>query len=451
VKNILDTFFSLRLIDGLDGDDTRYSKIKKAAESLAEIYRNHPPKLIQAIISGLNPKVNVSEPSIIEVKECLQEEWKAVETAYSEEPVELYRGIILEACLQVTNEADNASIMWLTASDVLPLLDLGKEKDTLLEFMYCLAETAELKCVTEVQEVAFQKIKPISLGETDKPEASTISKSNQTQLFNSIAGAAGKSYINNSNERKTLDVANRYFPHQHPENWAGDFAKIMSDVLAAEFDRLANNAIANDNKCLEYVSASQASLQKAIEKALNEQRLGLQKQQKEFIKYQKNEQTRLNVLWWSEALYSPSLQNSYRDCEKELIAVLMPYDLLGVVKIPTPASVSYMLSETLFKLPDIEFSTPYGFLEVLSKLNKLKEKFPQTLLGEKALASENKVFNIRDLVRAVLTDPDGNNCDDLIARSVVPKDWKCSLPLLARIIFKQEQAYKLAERGEQDD
>ena len=451
MEKILDTFFGLKLINRLDGDDQRYLKIEKAAENLAKIYQENPSKLIPAIISGLNSQVNVLEPSIIQAKECLREEWKSFETVYSDESVNLYRGIILEACSQVAEEGNNAAIMWLTASDVLPLLDFGKEKEVLQQFMFSLAHLAESKSIREIQDVAFQKTKTINLGEISEAEALGISRTNQAQLLDGIGRAVWSTYVDiNGQTVNNNETKNRYGVNNGP-HWAGDVAKIMSSVLASEFDRVARAASSNENKCLEYVSTSQATLQRAIEKALNEQRLSLQKQHKEFIGYQKEEQTRLNVLWWSEALYSPTINNSYRSCEKELAAVLMAYDLLDTVKIPTPASVGYMLSETLSKLPGITFETSCKFLGFLTKLSEQKGGFPQLLLESATAVPENQVLNIRDLVIKVLANFGSNNFDDLIAKSVMPKDWECSLPMLSRAIFKQEQAYRLAGVGGQDE
>ena len=56
---------------------------------------------------------------------------------------------------------------------------------------------------------------------------------------------------------------------------------------------------------------------------------------------------RLDVLWWSEARYSPLLKKGYRDLAPPLTALLAAVDLAAIVPPLAPASVSYVLAETV--------------------------------------------------------------------------------------------------------
>ena len=125
--SILESFLSYGLIENIDGSDERYEKIEQATIALAEKFRGEPSLLIRAIVSGLNPEVSTEDKFVTQAKECLKKEWKAYSTVYTDEPINLFRGMILDACDRVSDDDYNASIMWLSASDVLPLLRLGKE------------------------------------------------------------------------------------------------------------------------------------------------------------------------------------------------------------------------------------------------------------------------------------------------------------------------------------
>ncbi len=59
---------------------------------------------------------------------------------------------------------------------------------------------------------------------------------------------------------------------------------------------------------------------------------------------------RLDVLWWSEALYSPSLARSYRELHPAVAAVAMALDLSNIVPVLAPASVTYVLGESVASL-----------------------------------------------------------------------------------------------------
>ena len=101
MESILESFLSYGLIENIDGNDERYAKIEEATKTLAESYREEPSVLLSAIVSGLNSCVALSDENIVKAKECLQKEWKAYSTAYTDEPLNLFRGMILEACAMV--------------------------------------------------------------------------------------------------------------------------------------------------------------------------------------------------------------------------------------------------------------------------------------------------------------------------------------------------------------
>jgi len=431
---ILDSFLSLGLIESIDGNDERYAKIEQAAQKLAEYYREERDQLIPAILCGLNPNVSLDELPINKAKELLQNEWKAFLTAYTDEPVNLYRSIILEACSQVSEEDNNAAIMWLTACDVFPLLRCGKEEKVLRSFLQSLGRTAEQNAIVGVPDLSFRKEETIKLDELPTP-VFTKKGVDKDDLRERIGGAAGSQYINQDGQQVAGTNPNRYYPHQSPVSWAGDFAERMSEIIASEIEFIEDKSI---NKQME----SLGSLKKSVEKALNEQRLALQRQQNAFLDYQRQEQTRLNVLWWAEALYSTSQKESYRSHFPEIAAVLMPYDLLEEIQLPSPASVVFTLAEAVGKLPECSHDRNYSFYEILTEIRNKRSQLDPCWLETLTSRLDEKNSNIGGMVVRALVD---ENCDfnSLIEASFIPQDWRCSLPELSRAIFRQEQAYRL--------
>lgn len=434
--NVLDSFLNLGLIENIDGSDERYAKIEKSAQQLAEYFREKREQLIPAILSGLNPEVSLDEPTVIKAKELLQAEWKAFLTAYTDEPINLYRSIILEACSLVSEEENNAAIMWLTACDVLPLLKCGKEESALNKFLYSLGCVAEKKSLVSEPELVSRREKPIKLDtfpDIELPET-TI---DEDDLYVKIAGAAGSQYLDTDGQTKAGHNPNRYTT-QNPPHWAGDFANRMSEILFSEFTKIEDRFVASSN-----ILSNVESMRISVEKALNEQRLVLQRQQAEFLAYQKQEQTRLNVLWWAEALYSTSQKESYRVYSPELASVLMPYDLLEEIQTPSPASVAFTLSEAVSKLPKCDHGHLYNFLDLLTNVRSQRFKLDPCWLEQFVSKSKEQVSNIRGVIIRVLID---EHCDleSLISNSFIPQDWRCTLPEISRAIFRQEQAYRLA-------
>ena len=71
-------------------------------------------------------------------------------------------------------------------------------------------------------------------------------------------------------------------------------------------------------------------------------------------------QRRTNLLWWKEALFSPSTRTSYRNMSSPVAATLMAFDMHRLVPTLSPASVAAFLRETVTALPtvDTEQKTP---------------------------------------------------------------------------------------------
>jgi len=408
MKSILDSFLSYGLIDNIDGSDERYEKIELATKKLAERFQEEPSILVRAIISGLNPSVALSDENICKAKECLQDEWKAYSTAYTDEPINLFRGMILEACSMVANEGYNAAIMWLVSSDVLPLLELGKEGELLREFMTSLAYQAESSCIPDDKITKLQKEKVIKLDDIEGLPVGNSVKVNRDNLRDRIGDAAGNTHVDKDGVNTNKGNPNRYWPHNNPAQWAGDFAERMSDEIADVCDEISLNSAKNNKALNEAILQYAVELKNKLENSLNEQRLNTQRHLKEALTVQTQEQTRLNVLWWSEALYSKSLNSSYRYFSNEIATILMPFDLLDEVIAPVPSSVGYTLSETVNKLEGAGFHKKISFYEFLTAIRSDKEHIVPSMLDNLSLPASEEQLNILDLVTiAVMQD----SCD----------------------------------------
>jgi hypothetical protein len=442
MESILESFLSYGLIENIDGNDERYAKIEQATKALAEGFREEPSILVSAIVSGVNPCVELLDENIIKAKECLQMEWKAYSTAYTDEPVNLFRGMILEACAIVADEGFNASIMWLSASDVLPLLELGKEEELLSEFMTSLAYQAESNCIQDSKLAKLQKEKVIKLDEVQELSKFSSVKVDRDEFYTLMGDAAGPTHMNKEGTNVKGGNPNPHWAHNSSHAWTGAFADRMSNAIADEIELVTTKLTKNDNAMITSLDEYKQQLNKSVEQALNEQRLNTQRHLKETLSVQTQEQTRLNVLWWSEALYSKPLNASYREYTSEIATTLMPFDLLDEISVPVPASVGYMLSETVSKLKDINFERKICFYEFLTSLRSHKDDIDSSWLDNLQLPDSDKSLNIIDLIIIVLKK-ETCELDPLIKNSIVPEKWECSLPILSRIIFKQAQAYAI--------
>ena len=396
MRGILETYLGYGLIEGIDGNDERFDKIQTASQSLAERLKEKPQHLISAILEAIFPDSDLSMPVIAMAKECLLNEWKAFRSTYTEEPFILYRGIVLNACDLVAEEGLYASIMWLTACDIVPLLPFGNEKEVVTQFMERLANLAEQNSMVKEDEVKLEKEKVLTF---DKLEFD--------------------------------DLLLKIDDPNDDDDYAYEYAKTQFN----EYNKSLNALIKG-------IESKIQSITESFEKNLNSQRKTTQNIQKNILKSHQKEQTMVKVLWWAEALYCPSQKKSYREFSAEIATAIMPFDLLELLILPTPASVAYTLSETLNKLPNASFEKECSFFEFLETLRNNRQHIDKTELEQLVNLGMQKERHILGLIVTSLIE---EHCDlqTLIHKSFIPSDWKASLPAISQIIFRQAQAYKL--------
>ncbi|EGW21309.1 GTPase-associated system all-helical protein GASH [Methylobacter tundripaludum] len=149
MTDLLTGLLNAGLIENLNGDDERFSKIEQAAKTVAQQLREQPSLLVRAILAGLAADIPEDDPIIVQAEQALVAEWKAVRSVFPDMPVNLLRAILLDACNQVAEEDNNSAILWLTAADTLPLLKLGREEAVICKMLETWARWAEekaLKC-----------------------------------------------------------------------------------------------------------------------------------------------------------------------------------------------------------------------------------------------------------------------------------------------------------------
>jgi len=150
---------------------------------------------------------------------------------------------------------------------------------------------------------------------------------------------------------------------------------------------------------------------------------------------------RLDVLWWSEALYSPSLGCGYREMELPIATVAAVADIAAIVPTLSPVSVSYVLGETVHRLSRIledEEAQPLSFY--LGALAKGKIDFM------KAFPQANPEMRL-PLLGLVVDASGGVAPSEEIFRSRAGLDisLKLSSGEFAMWVFRDVQARRLVE------
>jgi len=432
MNNLLTELLNAGLIENLNGDDERFSKIEQAAKIIAQELREQPPQLIRAILAGLDPDIADDDPIIVQAEQALVAEWKAVRSVFPDMPVNLLRAILLDACNQVVEEENNAAILWLTAADSLPLLRLGREEAVVRKMLEVWAECAEQNALaglglTDVDaeqvttvDLKFPKTTALKPPEVDRPA-----------LLQKVEAASGP---NNSQGQPTTNP-NPHWSNQ-PQHWSYQFAPRMQTLLADELDTLAEKFSQSQLVEIKEVQTYLTKLTKTVNESLVDQQHKVQEARQA-------EQIRLNSLWWSEALYSPSLRCSYRELAPAIATVVMAVDLLNEVALPTTASVGYLLAEAVNRMPDAYFSKKISLQTLLETLGNARDSLDSEWLKTLTAPPDAGRLSLRDGMALVLSGK-AQDVVTTLKRMGANGEFEMSFPQFAHALFRQEQAVQLA-------
>lgn len=151
-----------------------------------------------------------------------------------------------------------------------------------------------------------------------------------------------------------------------------------------------------------------------------------------------NENLKLDTLWWSKSLYSASLNKSYKEFEGKMALIIMVGDLLSLMENAPPASVSYLLFETVANLPDIDIEKEFTLEEIWNFYSQNRDNFPNQSIEQLTLGYQDN-WSLKDFIYFALND-NLSNTDTAISKLIISKDTKMTLPKLAQAIFREECA-----------
>lgn len=158
-----------------------------------------------------------------------------------------------------------------------------------------------------------------------------------------------------------------------------------------------------------------------------------------------NENLKLDTLWWSKALYSHSLNTSYRKFEGMVALIIMVSDLLSLIENAPPASVSYLLFETVANLTDIDIENKLTLKEIWTYYSSSADKLP-TEISSRLTGALYDSWTFSDFVVMALKGSSISEAE-AITKLAIDQDTRISLPSLAQAIFRADSAIQAVRRG----
>lgn len=325
-------FLDIGAID-LKGEDSRLEKLRATAKDLAAVLKKVPAKTISFTMVAADPGVASDDPTIQEAMAALRKQWETVSNAFSGPPVAILRAVLLDAIVQAARADESISVAFVnTARNALAHAETADEAVVWREAVGEIEAKVDAHAEQEWATPEMITVDPLQY----TPPAAVklqykVSTVDRATLQTSIHRSAGPWNGNPSNQ---------YSPSNQPQQWAASFAEHMTEVIGVQLDTLAKGLAPAPVDLSGPLTTLATAVTAHVEKALAS-----------FSGATAGLQRRTNLLWWKEALYSPSVHESYLDLPAFEAAALMALDLHEQVPTYSPASVSAFLKEAIRCLP----------------------------------------------------------------------------------------------------
>lgn len=332
-------FLEVGVID-LKGDDTKLDKLRAATKDISVALRKTPSKTVRFTMVAADPNIASTDPTIEEAMASLRKKWETVANAFTGRPVNILRAILLDAIVQAARSNEAIAVAFVnTARNALPFSETVVEAELWLEAVSELEAKIDARAESEWATPDMITVDPLQYALPVRPSASyeppTVDRSDLKARIHSAAGPWG------------ADPKNAHSPSNQPQQWASVFADKMSSALADVLEEVAGELEPTPVDLSGPLSSLAKAVSTYVENALAS-----------FSGATAGLERRTSLLWWKEALYSPSARSSYLDLHPFDAAALMALDLHEQVPTFSPASVSAFLREAIRCLPEEKEGAP---------------------------------------------------------------------------------------------
>jgi len=333
-QEFLMRFLEIGVIN-LNGDDTKLEKLRATAKDLSAALRKTPAKTVSYTMVAADPSVSSADPVLEEAMAALRKRWETVANAFSGRPVNVLRAVLLDAIVQAAREDDTIAVAFVnTARNALAHAETADEAPIWREAVSEIETRVDARAEAEWATPEMISVEPLRYTAPKASvadfEAPTIERSDLQAKFLSATGPSPGA----------VAPTNPYWPHNQPQDWSREFAKLMSSAIADAVDAMAAELVPSPVDLSEPLSSLAKSVSTHVETVLAS-----------FSGATAGLQRRTNLLWWKEALYSPSAHESYLEMPVFQASALMALDLHEQVPTFSPASVSAFLKEAIRCLP----------------------------------------------------------------------------------------------------
>lgn len=412
------------------------ANIDSLTKAVKEVKKNLTRKKIKSdfipyTLVALDPKVKDSDPVVQQVERIIIKNWPAFKnsvTATNDTSTTYVRAVILESLSQLSkDDGVTASLVWLTARDVIGHYQLDAEENSIRTLLQELADRVEENGQAAwgiSHKLQASKFKGVEISISAVKAAEIDEESLKEQLLDAMVHSA---WSPNAGGGKN--------PHTSAQN-SWQWSKFTAEQSATGITQVVNSALSQQANSISTISSS-------IKKNLD----GYFAQLQPFFEDVNNSiansitanNKRSELLWWKQSLYSRSLNVGYRSLDRLNAAVCMAHDLAELVEPIYPESLDYLLRETLKDVHGDQAAEEYPLTDWLKDSLSLHENIQSTL---KAYAAQEEQRT--PLLNALANTLHSGEITNFFTETGIDKKAKLTASDLAVWLFHGLQAQKLA-------
>ena len=366
---VLDRFLESGLLD-LQGNDEWYEHVMATAEALATHLRANPQDIVPFSYAALLSSIDDTDAAVDRTRSLLKAEWRTYASVSMASPTAMLRSIMLDALLKnAAQDPRTRSTLALLFASALPHLPVGREAPVWKETVDELLQAVEREAETSWSVPSHVSVPPFPDLET--PSITVSVKGRQVDkktLEGGMLAAAGP-----HDEQSQATEGNEYWPSQGAP-WSYQFAPLAATSIQKAISQAVGTrtATANSDELVRTLTSAVTTYLGSFLDQVASTARGLE--------------MRSRLLWWREALVSPSAAVSYRHVDKNAVPGLMAYDCQAALPSLAPVSVSAFLCEAIRELlPGEESLTVLDWICSLATdrhAEPLRETVRQTAFSE---------------------------------------------------------------------
>lgn len=126
--DVIGELLRANMLQQVGDDPRRVKRLRQAAKALAANFGSHGRgRLPSALLSAIDSTSDANAPMLRLSREALLEVWETLGNAFPDEPVKLYRAILLDAVATAFASDDAAAAAgWYTLRTAVQLLQVGR-------------------------------------------------------------------------------------------------------------------------------------------------------------------------------------------------------------------------------------------------------------------------------------------------------------------------------------